>query len=429
LTEEKYKKIPLKLVRKFSGSNGLASGNTIEEAIVQAINEIFERYSAVKIIKNKMRVPTIDINSIKDKTALSYINFLRAQNIDVIIKDFSLQNTLPCIGVLFINNNLKNETNQLKKDFYFKRIRVAAHLDRAQALLRCFMEEFQNRDLKELVFRDSKNTLWDNWVVKMRKRYVPLKGEYISLLREYLLGDDLSFLEDSSKTISFNKLFSFKSNDCLEEVKRLISICNARNWEILVIDHTHSLIQFPAVRVIIPRISDITVDIMDSFNLKTIIDYSDCEEIIYGLKNISYYIRNNHWLKSKEGIEGLINDIENYLSSHLFKPTIDINYKPVFLFNLLALANLAVKNYKEALNYFKIAKNSTDFDPKARLYFNKGTVDECSRFFTPLSSYENPFVSWCSDCGRHCEQNFYKKIEFMMKTFQGKEFYGNSIFR
>lgn len=457
LAEEKYKKIPLKLVRKFSGTNGLASGNTIEEAITQAINEIFERYSAVKIIKNKMRVPTIDINSIKDKTVLSYINFLKSQNIDVIIKDFSLGNTLPCIGVLFINNNLKNEANQLKKDLYFKKIHVGAHLNRVQALLRCFTEELQGLNIEELIFRNSKNVPWNSWVLEMKKRYITLSGEYLFLLREYLTGEDLSFLEDSSKTISFNKLFSFKSKDCLGEVKKLINICNARNWEILVIDHTHPIIQFPTVRVIIPQISGSLVDIIDGFNLKTITDYSAWEEIIYSLKNISYYIRNNDWLKSKDRIEGLINDIENYLSGHLFYPTLFINYRPLFLLDLLAFANLSVGNYKESQNYFEIltkrkfsgSHNQVEYvkiiqflqeniqesfvgDSKNRLikflnllinYVNRRKVKKffknfqgCSKFFN-LSFGINPFSDLCNNCDKNCGLAFYKKLESMMKSF------------
>jgi len=56
LNDQQYKKIPINLIRRISGSNGLASGNSMEEAFVQASCEIFERYSILEVLKKKIPI-------------------------------------------------------------------------------------------------------------------------------------------------------------------------------------------------------------------------------------------------------------------------------------------------------------------------------------------------------------------------------------
>ena len=53
--EEVY--IPLNILSNLYVSNGLASGNTADEAKVQALSEIFERHAKLEIIKNGYALP------------------------------------------------------------------------------------------------------------------------------------------------------------------------------------------------------------------------------------------------------------------------------------------------------------------------------------------------------------------------------------
>ena len=61
LRDERPLKVPLEYVRLIGGPNGKASGNFLEEAIVHAIDEIFERRAQVTVLRERMVVPTIDI--------------------------------------------------------------------------------------------------------------------------------------------------------------------------------------------------------------------------------------------------------------------------------------------------------------------------------------------------------------------------------
>ena len=51
--------IPYRFIALIYGSNGMASGNTIEEAMVQGLSEIFERYVNYKIINGEVVPPAI----------------------------------------------------------------------------------------------------------------------------------------------------------------------------------------------------------------------------------------------------------------------------------------------------------------------------------------------------------------------------------
>jgi len=65
--EEKIK-VPINFIAYIHGSNGMAAGNTIEEAVVQASCEIFERHAQIQIIKPEKIVPSIDLDSVDNST-------------------------------------------------------------------------------------------------------------------------------------------------------------------------------------------------------------------------------------------------------------------------------------------------------------------------------------------------------------------------
>ena len=55
--------IPINAICSFCHTNGLASGNTFEEAVNQAIFEIFERYCYQKCLEENILIRNIDISS------------------------------------------------------------------------------------------------------------------------------------------------------------------------------------------------------------------------------------------------------------------------------------------------------------------------------------------------------------------------------
>lgn len=362
LIEKKNKKVPIEFIRATSTSNGLAAGNTIEESIVHGINEVFERHTALTIIKNKIETPTIDKKTIKNETIKKFIKLFESLNVDIVIKDFSMNGIFPCIGVLFINNNLRTETNGLKKDLFFKRMRVGAHLDKNQALLRCFTEEFQNLTLKEFINREDCDIAWNNWVLKLGKKYKPLLG-YLYILISYKYNSDkLSFLE-KGKIVPFDNIPDFKTNDCREEIHKLVKICKENGWEILVVDQTNQILNFPAVRIIIHPLSFVFL-INDFWGISP--EKMTSDDVLYHgnasfAQKIIKYI-NNINNQSQEQTQDVIKDTEEYIAEYLFETHFNIANRKAHQFNFLAFLSIKLRNYKEALDYFIIGKEMSYHD-------------------------------------------------------------------
>jgi ribosomal protein S12 methylthiotransferase accessory factor len=381
LISKKYKKIPISLIELISMSNGLASGNTIEEAIAQASFEIFERHASYKILSEKFVCPTIDTGSISDKKNLKYIDFFDSFGIDVIIKDFTLNNTIPTIAVLFIDKSLENEKNKLKKYRFYKRLSIGSHLDLNEAIMRCFNENIQVLQCDDnLTPKKEFDILWNMWTKNLNKKYYgpDIKEKYFSRTGDYY--GDLSFLERGEK-ILFDGLKSKKNTDCLEDIESIIKICKKNDWDFLVVDYTHKILNFPTVRVIIPPIS-VEHDRFTS-QIFTIKDFDERVTKFYGIKDFIYYLQKDDWLKDKDKIKNLIQNIENYISKELdqydFTMIRENNYEQsINLFHILALLYMSINKYELAKKYletlleldFKKQKKSPYLDSLYNMKYN-----------------------------------------------------------
>ncbi len=371
LTKKDYSKIPIHFIELLSGSNGLASGNTYEEAIFQGSCEIFERYAACKIISEKIECPTIDISTIHDEKIQNFVEMLNSLNINVLIKDFSLSNRFPVVGVLFINNNIKDTNNYLKKARYYKMINAGSHLDLKEAIIRCLVERLQEETKKDLVYRKDADELYDFWTQTLNKNINPPSNNFKNFYRQYYYDGDLSFLENG-KIVSFDDLKSIKNNDFLDDIKHIKNICRKNNWDILVIDCKHEIIGFPAVRVIIPPIStDANPYIRKFVKLE---NFEEEFNFLYGIKNFHLYFENNDWIHNKNMIKKLIKNIEYAISEDLFSFEIFLRVGPFYqcinLFDILAFSNLAINRDKEALKFFKFLEKNKKTKILKIKYFN-----------------------------------------------------------
>ena len=131
LIHERALKVPLEYVRLIGGPNGKATGNNIEEAIIHAAHEIFERRAHITVLRNRMVVPTIDSESITHPIVRAQMEFLRARGIEVVLKDLSFGGVLPCLGAYFVDRNIP-------EDFQFRHFfKVGASFDRRRRCCGC----------------------------------------------------------------------------------------------------------------------------------------------------------------------------------------------------------------------------------------------------------------------------------------------------
>ena len=96
--------VPYYLLNSLYTTNGLAAGNSLEEAIVQGFSEIVERYCQRYFLEGKLTPPDVPEDYLANcETAYSVIKQVREAGYDVIIKDCSMGDDYPVVASAIIN--------------------------------------------------------------------------------------------------------------------------------------------------------------------------------------------------------------------------------------------------------------------------------------------------------------------------------------
>ncbi|WP_300498180.1 OsmC domain/YcaO domain-containing protein [Marinobacter sp.] len=95
---------PSNLIENLFLSNGMSAGNTLPEAEVQCLSEIFERAVKKQIIEEEMALPDVP-QSVLDKYPhiVEGINALEEQGFPILVKDASLGGRFPVMCVTLMN--------------------------------------------------------------------------------------------------------------------------------------------------------------------------------------------------------------------------------------------------------------------------------------------------------------------------------------
>lgn len=245
LLDGRPRKVPVEYLRQISGPNGRAAGNRLEEAIVHATHEIFERRAHVTVLRNRMIMPTIDPDSITHPVIRDQVDALRARDIEIVIKDLSFAGQLPCVGAYFADPHVPAD---VQFHHFFK---VGAAFDREEALLRVFTEYTQGRRAHEFGA--------DVEIDTIDFRRLPTHADDAdNLLSAFMFGmvpyRDADFLR-AGDLVSFDP--GVRHADCLDDIEDAKTIVRALGKDYLVIDQTDPAFGFPVVQVVIPGYSDI----------------------------------------------------------------------------------------------------------------------------------------------------------------------------
>ena len=250
LVNECRVKVPIEYVRLISGPNGLASGNRVEEALVHALNEIFERRAHITVLRNRMVMPTIDPDTITSPVVREQLQFVQDKGIEVTLKDLSFGGELPCIGAYFLDPNIP-------EDYQFHHFfKVGTSFDREVALTRVFTEYVQGRRLDEFIqaTRDEQDR-----VLKHDFRNLKCFGENgDNFLSAFMFGfvpyTRADFLAEGD-VVPFDP--GTPSDDCLDDIHRALSIFKKLGLDCIVVDFTDPDIGFPVIKAIVPGYSDV----------------------------------------------------------------------------------------------------------------------------------------------------------------------------
>jgi len=236
LLREETVKVPVKFVAYIHGSNGMAAGNTIEEAMIQATCEILERYAQINIVKPEKIAPSIDPDSVDLDLIHNMVDFYTRFNVSVIIKDLSFDGMLPVIGVFYTNRNLPPDRLEHRS------LIAGASFNLEEALTRCFTEGMQGK--KTLL---SPRPQFNKPVVSRSQ-----VTDYYMLMRCGISPKEISFLNEGEIT----NFRPWEKKDIIEEIEGIKQILRGLGTDCILLNHIHPILKFPVVRVVIPGISD-----------------------------------------------------------------------------------------------------------------------------------------------------------------------------
>lgn len=223
-------------------TTGTAAGNTREEAVVQALCELFERYTTRVIIENRIVVPSIPWDLLSEPIQ-KMLSEIENTGVEVSVKDFSLQIGLPAVCVVVGNSHTG----------YHARPGCAPDLN--VAVTRCVLEYYQG-----VSFTADKLTAVRESTERWKKLYSALRdyvGPYFSLDDFFMAvlftayefpPHELKFLtEDSLKPFT---PWGYSRTDFYEEIQLLLDLCRKNQFRIYA--RAIDWMGFPAVQVLSP---------------------------------------------------------------------------------------------------------------------------------------------------------------------------------
>ncbi|VBB06293.1 Hypothetical protein LUCI_1522 [Lucifera butyrica] len=251
-TNNQISYIPVKMASKMYMSNGMCAGNTLEEAVVQGISEIMERFANQKIINERLCPPDIPgwfIN--KYSNIASMIAKLKASsNCEIILKDCSLGLNFPVVGVIYINKDTQN---------YF--VKFGAHPIFEIAAERTLTELLQGQDIHRMMGVREFCYHSDLDAENLMGILVNGSGFYPANFFSHNYSYDFKELED---------VHGFSNKELLTH---LIQLLARQGYSTFIRDV--SFLGFPAFHVIVPGLSEIE-KISDR---KAITDYAEYNKI------------------------------------------------------------------------------------------------------------------------------------------------------
>ena len=218
-----------------TNSNGLASGNTLEEAIFHALSEVIERdaWSLVETTRNTgPAVVGIDDPVIQDMQK----KFADAQ-VEVIIRDITSDIGIPTIAAV--------ADDVLLKDPSLLTIGIGTHTSTRIAVMRALTEVAQSRLTQIHGARE------DTTIADLRKKMGYERAKRIN-----------GYWYRNNGTVDYADIPSSDTDDFLKDINNIITALEKKGLDrVIVVDLTREEIGIPVVRVIVPGLEVFAMDL------------------------------------------------------------------------------------------------------------------------------------------------------------------------
>ncbi len=311
--------IPLNILSNLYLTNGLASGNTPQEAQVQALSEIFERYAKIEIIKNGYALPKYPDEIVQSFARLhSDVLALRQLGYIVEVLDASLGGKYPVTAISLINPR----TSSLFVSF-------GAHPILEVSLERTMTELMQGRGLENLdsfeVPTFDMSFVSDSF--NLESHFIDSNGK---------LG--FGFLS-AAKSFKYAP-WSYQSEGCEAEYKYLTDILDKMGKEMYLREYNY--LGFYSCQMIVPGVSEVY----------------PIDDLIYNNRNRGKWIRNMVLHFDKYNPEEILDAIDPLDDSLNVDNYIGVIFEHSFsMLEFKAQMHLILGNTEEALASLEIGTN------------------------------------------------------------------------
>ncbi len=210
-------------------SNGNASGNNLEEAVLQGFCELVERDAMALWWYNRLRKPVVAVESFEEPYLLDLIGYYRSLGRDAWALDITSDLGIPAFAA--VSRMCAGPEEQIL-------LGLGCHLDARIALQCAFSEMNQMLGMAErgegqkLTVEDEETLLWLKTATLSNQPYMAPDSTVAARRRE-----DYPCLH---------------SRDLLEDIGLCRRIVEEQGMEVLVLDQTRPDVEMPVVKVVVP---------------------------------------------------------------------------------------------------------------------------------------------------------------------------------
>jgi len=325
---------PLNILSNLYLSNGLATGNTPQEAHVQALSEIFERYAKIEIIKNGYALPRYPDEIVRSFEHLQRdIATLRELGYIVEVLDASLGGKFPVTAISLINP---------KNSSLF--VSFGAHPILEVSLERTMTELMQGRGLDNL---DSFEV--PTFDMSFVSGSFNLESHFIDSNGKLGFG----FLS-SAKSFAYEP-WSYRGDGCEAEYSFLTDILAGMGKEMYL--REYSYLGFYSCQMIVPGVSEVY----------------PIDDLIYNNRNRGKLIRKMVLHFQEYDPEEILENIEHLDDSLDVDRYIGVIFENSFtMLELKAQMHLTLGNTEEALASLEFGTNRLGHVAAELIRLNKG---------------------------------------------------------
>ena len=367
--------IPYRFRRFLCASTGMASGNTYDEAILQALSEVFERYVMREIFEKKIVLPEIPSSYFEGSEVLEKLNNLKNKGYDFKIVDASLGKGYPVIGLVIKSNG------KIRSKF-------GADPSPITALERCLteiMQGYTNVDdvpmyevgEAEKELKEYKNDEKYFWLFQYRVESMVTKGKYPKEVFD-------SSLKPSYEFKGFEHLETLSDEDDLKYYYDILK----HNGKKVYIDRK-GFMGFPTCDVVVPRMSE-TFFIDDGGEM--FLDYFKTMENLSLMKRIPL-LDNKQLLLLADTLVNWFSKFDDHRSVENMPMGINNNYDKNRIISLLyACAGDKEKAYFYLNKYLNTELGQFLPEKRYKEIIERGNLEECF----PINEW--PICPNCDEC-------------------------------